>query len=56
MFIVLVQIVSRRITETSHLPVEVYSAPGLAVEVGLVIEVEVGLDAEIGAGAEIGIV
>jgi hypothetical protein len=38
--IVLVQKVFRRITETSHLPVEVYSAPGLAVEVG--------------AGAEIG--
>jgi hypothetical protein len=51
MCIVLVQIVFRRITATSHLPVEVYSAPGLAVEVegGLEIEVEVGAGAEIGA-------
>jgi hypothetical protein len=48
-FIVLVQKVFRRITATSHLPVEVYSAPGLAVEVGLVVEVEVGMGAEIGA-------
>jgi hypothetical protein len=47
--IILVQIVFQRITATSHLPVEVYSAPGLAVEVGLEIEVEVGLEAEIGA-------
>ena len=44
MFIVLVQIVFLRITATSHLPVEVYSAPGLAVEVGLEIEVEVGAE------------
>lgn len=47
MFIVLVQIVFLRINETSHLPVEVYSAPGFAVEV----EIEVGLEIEIGDGA-----
>ena len=49
MFIVLEQIVFLRITSTGHLPVEVYSAPELAVEVGLVVEVEAGLQAETGA-------
>jgi len=62
MIIVLVQIVFRRITATSHLPVEVYSALGVADEVGLEIEVEVGVglgaEAEIGVGVgvEIGVV
>jgi len=42
MIIVLVQIVFRRTTETSHLPAEVYSAPGSVVEVGVVMEAEIG--------------
>ena len=50
MFIVLVQTVFLRITLTSHLPVEMYSAPGFAVEVGLVIEVGLGTEIEVGAG------
>ena len=50
---VLVLIGFPRITETSHLPVEVYSGLELAVEVGLEIEVGVGLEA---ARAEIGVV
>ena len=47
MFIVLVQKVFLRITSTGHLPAEVYSAPGFAVEV----EIEVGLGTEIEVGA-----